>query len=306
MGIASFTLAVLARGFSGLITIYLLYPWKISFGFSKEKAKSLLSFGLPFQANSILALIKDDLFTVFLGKVLPFSEVGYIGWAKKWAEFPLRLVMDNVIKVTFPAYARLQGRPEYLSRAIEKSLFFISLLVFPISVGLVFLIKPLVFLIPRYSKWEPALFSFYIFVLVTVMATFSSPLTNAFNAIGKISISLKFMIMWTILLWCLSPFLITRLGFNGIPISFLIIGLTSFLVVFIAKKYFHFTVLNNINPSFISSLVMGTFLFLGQEKFTSNFISLFIYIFLGFTIYAATLLIFFKRKIFVEIRSLTK
>jgi hypothetical protein len=36
--------------------------------------------------HSFLALVKDDLLTVFLGKVLPFAQVGYIDWAKKWAE----------------------------------------------------------------------------------------------------------------------------------------------------------------------------------------------------------------------------
>ena len=70
--------------------------------------------------HSFLALVKDDLLTVFLGKVLPFTEVGYIGWAKKWAEVPLRLVMDSVVRVTFPTFSRIQESKETLSRAIEK------------------------------------------------------------------------------------------------------------------------------------------------------------------------------------------
>ncbi|MBI5465541.1 oligosaccharide flippase family protein [Candidatus Gottesmanbacteria bacterium] len=249
-GIASFTWAVLVRGGSGLLAIYLLSPWKIGFGFSKEVAQRLLSFGLPFQANSILALIKDDLFTIFLGKVLPFAQVGYIGWAKKWAEFPLRLVMDNVIKVTFPAYARLQEKPEYLSRALEKSIFFLSFLILPMSVVMILAIKPLVYLIPKYLKWEPALISFYLFVLVNLFSALSTPLTNALNAIGKIKTTLKLMLIWTILTWTIGPFLVFKIGFNGVALSaFIISASTVILPVLAVKKYVHFRLLMNIFPS---------------------------------------------------------
>ena len=32
--------------------------------------------------SSFLALVKDDLLTLYLGKVLGFQALGYIGWAK--------------------------------------------------------------------------------------------------------------------------------------------------------------------------------------------------------------------------------
>ena len=47
-GVTSFTLAVLARGFVGVVLIYLIAPWRIGFGISRESAKKLLSFGIPF------------------------------------------------------------------------------------------------------------------------------------------------------------------------------------------------------------------------------------------------------------------
>ena len=132
-GVASFTFAVLARGISGAITIYIINPWRIGFGFQKETAKRLLSFGLPFQTNSVLALIKDDLLIVYLGRVLPLAQVGYIGFAQKWAFAPLRLIMDNVIRVTFPSFSRLQHDKNVLGKAVEKSIFAACFLIFPIA-----------------------------------------------------------------------------------------------------------------------------------------------------------------------------
>lgn len=249
-GLLSFAWAVLARGLSGLVTIYFLSPWRMSFGFSRVSATDLLSFGLPFQVNSILALIKDDLFTIFLGKVLPFTQVGYIGWAKKWAEFPLRLIMDNVIKVAFPTYARLQEKPEYLSRALEKSLFFLSLLILPTSVIMILVIKPLVYLLPKYLKWEPALISFYLFVIANLFSCLSTPLTNALNAIGKIKITLKLMIIWTVLTWTIGPFFVFQIGFNGVALSsFVISASTVILPVLAVKEHVNFRLLVNIFPN---------------------------------------------------------
>ena len=77
-GIMSFTYSVIARGLVGVIALYIIAPWKIKIGFNKESASRLLSFGLPFQANSLLALIKDNLFFLYLGAVLPKPALGYI------------------------------------------------------------------------------------------------------------------------------------------------------------------------------------------------------------------------------------
>ncbi len=302
-GLASFTWAVLARGIIGLAAIYLLSPWKIGIGFSKTVAKRLLSFGLPFQTNSILALIKDDLFTIFLGKVLPFNQIGYIGWAKKWAEFPLRLVMDNVIKVTFPAYARLQEKPEYLSKALDKSIFFLSFLILPLSVAFIFAIKPLVFFIPKYLKWEPALFSFYLFVIASIFAGLSTPLTNVLNAIGKIKITLYLMIVWTVLTWILGPFLVFKLGFNGVAISSAMIGLTVIFPVLMVKRFVNFHLVANIMPSLVASMILAVFFYLTLSS-TTKMIWLIFLLFMGSIIYLVSVYLLTKGRIFEEAKTL--
>ena len=145
MGITSFSYAVLARGILGVITVYIVEPWVPSLGISTVVARRLLRFGVPFQLNSFLALVKDDLLIVFLGKVLPFSQVGYLGWAKKWAEVPLRLIMDSVVRVTFPAFSRIQHDKKLLGKALEKTIYGLSLTIFPISVALLFLCATCIF-----------------------------------------------------------------------------------------------------------------------------------------------------------------
>lgn len=258
-GIWSFSWAVIVRSVVGLIAMYIVSPWRISLGFSRSVAGRLLRFGLPFQMNSFLALLKDDLMTVFLGKILPFAEIGYIGWAKKWADAPLRLIMDSVIRVTFPAFSRLQASGENLTKAIEKTLFGISLSILPITVGLVFYIQPLVGLIPKYTKWEPALPSFYFFAAAAFIASLTTPLTNALNAVGKIRVTLGLMVMWTTLTWTLSVVLITNMGFIGFSLAIFLTTLTIGIVVKKAKQIAPFGFWASIWPAIIGGTVQSVY-----------------------------------------------
>lgn len=258
-GVASFTYAVLVRGVLGVVTMYMIQPWKISIGFSQTVAGKLLRFGVPFQLNSFIALLKDDLLTVFLGKVLPFAQVGYIGWAKKWAEVPLRLIMDSVIRVTFPAFSRIQHDKEVLRHAIEKTLFGLSLTIFPITMGLLFFVGPLVSIIPRYGKWEPALVSFYMFALGAALASLSTPLTNALNAVGKIKTTLWLMVFWTIATWILTVTLVSWMGFNGVSLALLLITTSLVIVVPLAQRITPFSFFKSIRIPLFGAITQGMF-----------------------------------------------
>lgn len=256
-GVESFTYAVLARSIVGLVLMYIISPWKIGFDFSKKTLGKLLSFGLPYQINTFMALVKDDLMTIFLGKVIGPAGLGFVGWSKKWAEAPLRFFMDNVIKITFPAFSRLQGNPEKLKKAVEISFFAISSLVFPALAGLSLLAPSLVSVIPKYAKWEPALTSLYLFGISSLWAALSTPLTNLLNAVGRIKTTFKLMIMWTALTWGLTPLLAIKIGFLGVALSQALIGFTGVIVIYIVKKIIDIDVVGSLKGSVISTLVMS-------------------------------------------------
>ena len=293
----SFSIAALVRGVLGVVLIYILAPTKVSFGIDRAAAKKLLSFGLPFQLNSLLALIKDDLLIVYLGKVLPLAQVGYIGFAQKWALMPLRLIMDNVIRITFPSFSRLQDEKEVLTKAIEKSIFAACFAIFPALVGLVILAPYFVHLIPKYIKWEPALLSLFFFSINAALSSISTPLTNALNAIGKIKSTLYLMVFWTISTWVLTPLLIVIYGFNGVAIASALISTSVVIVIFIVKRYLVFSILNSIFYPALSSLIMGIILYLLAGIFAKNLYGLLACIILGAIIYVLTIYILAKEQI---------
>lgn len=286
--VQSFTIAILARSVIGLIATYYVQPWSVGVAFDRHSLKKLISFGIPFQTNSVLALFKDDFRTIYLGKVLPIAQLGYIGFAEKMANLPLRLVMDNVIKVTFPSFSRLQEDNKALKLAIEKSLFLISLAIFPIAVGIICYSPFLMKFIPKYQKWEPAVLSIMFFSLGTVLSSISTPLTNFLNAIGKVKVTLYFMVFWTVAIWFLTIPLIHIYGYNGVAIASFLVSLTSIAVFFVSKKYVQFRVFGSIYKQFIAALTMYLFAILTQH-FISSLLMMITFGFLSLAVYSAVI-----------------
>lgn len=284
-GIVSFAWSAILRGISGVITLYFIKPWIPSLGINKSRIRSLLTFGVPFQGNAFLALIKDDLVTAYLGTILPFTAVGYIGWAKRWAEIALRLIMDNIIKVTFPTFSRLQHDSEFLKNAINKTLKILTLFTLPIALGMVFMVRPLIEIIPRYEKWQPALFSFYLFTFSAVLAALSSPLVNALNAIGKVRYSLYLMLFWTGLTWISVPFMVRIYGYNGVAMAAFVIALTSLIPLFILKKFVRISLLSQISTPIKGSLLLLLVLLSLRFLISNSVVFLIAGIILGGTVY---------------------
>ena len=290
-GVATFTIAILARSILGLIATYYIQRWPIGLSIKFGQIRHLINFGIPFQANSLLALLKDDLLIIYVGTILPLAQVGYIGFSQKWAFMPLRFIMDNVIKITFPSYSRLRHDKGGLKLAIEKSLFLVSFFIFPIAAAIILYSPFLIEFIPEYRKWEPVLLSLAFFAASTGFSSISTPLTNLFNAIGKVKITLYFMVFWTVLTWILTPLLIGIYGYDGFAIASFIISITSIGVFIAARKYVEFSFVKPVARQFLATLVMGGAIWLTSGIITS-FPMLFLNMIMGGAVYMGVLILF--------------
>lgn len=303
-GLYSFSIAVLVRGLVGLLAIYLLAPWRPALGINMESAKRLTKFGIPFQLNSILALVKDDLLTVFIGKLLPYAQVGYIGWAQKFAFVPLRFFMDNVIKVTFPAYSRLQHNREELIKAIEKSLLFVTYFVYPSAFGMLAIAQSFVHVIPRYSKWEPAVPLLYFFAINALFAAVNTTLTNTMFALGKSKIVLNLMIIWTALSWLLTVVLVNAYGFIGVGIASAMVAASTSFIIFYVKKELPVSIGKNILGPLALSVLMFIVVKSSSKLLPENIVGLAVMVLLGIATYALLSLTLLKQDFMKEVKTI--
>lgn len=290
-GVTSYTVAVLVSGFIGLLITYKVQPWLPGIAFSTQSFRSILKFGIPYQVNTLLAMVKDDGMTLFLGGVLGPSGVGFLGWAQKWAYAPLRFFMDQVIKVTFPAFSRLQGNKKELSDLVSKSVFFICFLVFPSLVMLVLSAPILVGIIPKYIKWSPALLALSVLSVTSALAAITTPLTNTLNAIGKISLTFKLMIMWTTLTWVFVPLLALLYGLNGAALGFTLVGLSSFVALFLVSKYVDINYLQSVGKPLLASILMGFCVFTTRNIFPLSWLQMVFMIMVGIVSYLLIIII---------------
>jgi len=306
-GLTSFTISVIIRSVVGVIVMYSISFWKPQIGFSMKSFRQLISFGLPFQGSSFLALFKDDFVILFLGKVVGFEVLGYIGWAKKWAEAPIRIVMDNIGKVLFPSIARLQEKTSTVANLIEKMLFYQTSVIAPAMIGAALLMQPIVYLIPKYAKWEPALPMFYVFSLSSLIISLAAPFVSILNALGKAKTSFLFMVMFTILTWSLVPLSISINQYMGFPIAHLIISASYIFLIIYVKRLIRFELTKSIFQPLISSFIMGIFLLYVITQFQmSSIYGVVFLIILGAGIYVGSLRFIFKinivEKLFVFVR----
>lgn len=292
-GAYSYALATFIRSLVGLIIIYRFSFWPIGFAFNKESAKSLFKYGVPYQLNSFISMAKDRLSSLLVAGIIGRESFGILSWAQKGPKMSLSF-MDAIMKVTFPTFARLQDNKEFLKKSLEKSVYFIALVVFPMTAGIALISPDIINFIPKYTKWAPAIFPLYLYAINIIIASITTPLTNAFNAIGKITLTTKFMIMWTTLTWIFYPILSYKFGYIGTAWAALIVGTSSFIVWFVAKKVFDIHIFKTIfHPTMATILMIIPCLFLHFNGFTNIVFKILISI----TIYSLYTLLFSKDEV---------
>ena len=304
-GVWSFIYAMLARGIAGTSLMYILCPWPIGLAFDTQAAKKLFSFGIPFQLNSFIALIKDNIVPTFVAGYLGTAAVGNINWAQKYAFLPLE-ILNDIIRVTFPAYSRLQHDKALLSRSLEKSLFIVSLVLYPMLAG-VMALMPWITPYILNPKWLPALPVFYFLCVNTLWASVSTTCTNTLFSIGQQKIVLKYMILWTVLTWVLIPLCVFLLNdIIGVGIAQAIIACASLGIILETKKFVDIKIINTIGKQLIFSATMGAVVYLYSIYFVTNIWMLTTSVLLGIIIYTSQIMLFMRERTLVEFEKITQ
>lgn len=305
-GVISYAYAIFARAIVGTIAMFMIKPWKIGIEINVKSLKSLINFGGKFQINDLLARVKDNLFQIVLYRFMSPTNYGYMSWAKTWSMYPYNLTVNNVMAITFPTFSRLQNNKEALRKAIEKSLFFITLVIFPLIAGMSLFITPLTHVIPNFVKWQPAIISFILFSLSIGWSAISSPLTNTLNAIGKIDTTLKLMVMWTLLTWLVTPVMIYFFGFNGVALAGFLISFTSFLPVIYVKKIIPINFMDQVWRQFGAMIIMSIVGLAGMNFWKLGLRHMLAGIILTGLTYGISFIFLGRKKLILELNSIIK
>ncbi|MFH2019695.1 MAG: oligosaccharide flippase family protein, partial [bacterium] len=201
-GVWSLVVAVVVRTLLGAITLNIIAPWKIGWKLDKRSARELLHFGVPFQLNSVLALLKDNITPTIIALWYGPAAVGFVNVAQNISSRPME-ISTIVSRITFPTYSRIQSDKARLKRWIEKSIHLMSVVYFPAIIGLIVTAGPILQYLyaDKSDKWLPALPTLLWFLVAAIPVVITTTYTNAIYATGHPKVVLSLMVLYTALTW---------------------------------------------------------------------------------------------------------
>jgi O-antigen/teichoic acid export membrane protein len=303
-GVWSLTTGLLLRTAIGAVILNKIAGWPISLKISRSSLKELLHFGVPYQANSLLALLKDNLTPTVIAFFYGPAAVGFVNLAQSIAAKPMEIT-NIVNRIVFPTFAKIQDDKEKVGRWLEKGVRMMAYLYLPLVLGLLVSARPVLTLVyaAKSDKWLPALPALYPFLIGAIPVVFTTTATNVLFALGESKVVLKLMIIYTVLTWGIGIPLIAKIGFQGIAWAGVAVGLTSiFLVIRNLKKIgVSFSLVKTLGKPLLASILMAAALYYPMTNLVGNIPQLILGVFIGALIYAVFLFLLLRGKIKEEI-----
>ena len=134
--------------------LWMVYSWKPMLVFSYASLRSMFAFGSKLFMSGLLETTFNNIYLLVIGKVYSPIDLGFYSRAKRIVLMPTQNIFGSVAKVTFPAFSAIQGDKPRLKRGVSEALKAMSLVNFPLMIGLAVCAKPLVRVLLT-DKWLP-------------------------------------------------------------------------------------------------------------------------------------------------------
>ncbi len=189
----------------------------------------LLIFGGNVTATRILWFFYSQADVFITGKLLGKEALGFYSVAMHLASLPVQKLSGILNQVAFPAFAQIQGDPSSVARHLLKSIRLLSFFAFPVLWGISSVAPELVAVVLG-SKWELAILPLQILPAIMPLRMINTFLPTVVGAIGKPEISLKNLIVASIVMP--AAFLVgVQWGIPGLCIAWVV----AFPLVFLAN-----------------------------------------------------------------------
>jgi O-antigen/teichoic acid export membrane protein len=130
--------------------------WMPSFHFEKEKFKHLFRFGRHYYGFSFLQYLNDNMDYVVTGRFLGAANLAYYQFSFSLPHLALSHIAEGVNSASYPILSKVQADKERVARGFLKTAKFVSLLTFPLMMGLFFVARD--FILTAYGeRWLPAI-----------------------------------------------------------------------------------------------------------------------------------------------------
>jgi len=296
---------VLADILSRPLMIYLYWKycsWRPSFDLRLAYWKKVFGYGKHILGMGIFEELKNQSGNIVVGRLIGAKMLGFYSFAFQKVAFPLTEIAFLVGMIFQPAFSKLEKSNTEFKDLFFKSNRLVAILVYPIVLGLVAVAHEFIGVFYG-SKW---LFSVPI-LKIMLGGIFAQALAYipwfACIAIGRPDIPFKFTVIVGLINIIIMYFATKYFGITGAASAFSIVYAIAhpiFVLVFLKlKKIKLMEFIISLMPGIICSFAMAAILLILKNNVLykincSQFVNLFILVFVGATFYASFLLIFFK------------
>ncbi|OGW74753.1 MAG: hypothetical protein A2Z72_08105 [Omnitrophica bacterium RBG_13_46_9] len=217
--------ASLAGSIAGLVTSYIIHPYRPSLNIDLGKAKEMFKFGKYIWGTSVLKffiLHGDD---AFLGKILGPAALGLYQMAYRISNIAATEISNVLSDVAFPAYSKIQDQSHKLRIGYLKTIKITTLFAFPIAGGLLILSPEFVRLVLG-EQWISMIPAMRILCLLGMLKSIG--FDDLFKSVGRPDIPTKISLVRLMAMVVTIYPLTLRLGMQGTALSVLI---SSFFVI---------------------------------------------------------------------------
>lgn len=278
------------------------------FHFSRSDLKGFIGFGLYQMGEKSINYFNSRIDQLLIGKLLGATELGYYTLAYNLVLQPIYRINPIINRVAFPVYAKIQNDLEKLKRGFFQTLKYMTLVNFPILVGLALVAEHFVLAIYG-EKWIPSILLIQILAFMAIIRSIGNPIGSLLLAKGRVDLGFK----WNLFLFFITPTIVYMSSFFGIYVIAISLLIAQIIYLFISYQLMIKPLLGNCFRewfvySFIKPLIfsfsMGFFvlMFISFTKYT-NYLTLVYSVLIGSLSYIFILLIF-ERKTLINFKQL--
>lgn len=136
------------------VLLWLSNSWRPRWSFHWKEVRSVSHFSLNLTGFGIFNYFIRNVDYLLIGRYLGAQELGYYTMAYRILLFPVQNISAVIGRVLFPAFAAIQNDNNRIAAAYLKVIRVISLISFPLMLGVLVLAEPFVFTFLG-EKWQP-------------------------------------------------------------------------------------------------------------------------------------------------------
>lgn len=198
---ASFGFGVWALVFQPLIgtsvnLVYLLIRahWRPTFEFDLPSVRGVVRFSSHMLVGNLLNHVSRNLPHLVLAPVMGPAATGLMAMSQTLAWLPIAQFTATIVRVTYPAFAKIQDSKDRLWEALKRSMELVALLAFPTLVGLAVLSADVVVVVFG-EHWRHAQPIVAIFAMVSMVHCVTFLSGNTLLATGRSDVTMKLSLL---------------------------------------------------------------------------------------------------------------